>query len=86
MANSPSVEKQNRKRLRKRAYNLLHLVRTRTAVKKATAALAKPSTDQADVVRAAAKQLDRAAQKGVIRKKTASRKVSRLMKAMARNQ
>lgn len=84
MANSPSVAKQNRKRLKKRAYNLLHLVKTRTAVKKAASALAHKSVDTATLVHSAAKQLDHAAQKGILKKKTASRKVSRLMKALNR--
>lgn len=56
----------------------------RTAVKKARAALGAPKAEPeevAPVVASAIKKLARAAQKGVVHKKTASRKISRLTKA-----
>ncbi len=86
MANTSSAEKQNRKRIKQRARNLFHLTKTRTIVKKAinTLSLAKPGEKVEEQVFAATCQLDKAAQKGVLKRKTASRKISRLAKALAK--
>lgn len=84
MANTQSAEKQNRQRLKRRSRNLVHLSKTRTAVKKAASALSASAQNSEETVAAAAKQLARAAQKGVIKQKTASRKISRLMRALAK--
>ena len=84
MANTKSAEKNNRQRIKKRARNLLHLTKTRTLVKRATAAISQPEIAKEEVgmvVKAATTQLAKAAQKGVLNKKTASRKISRLAKA-----
>lgn len=84
MANVPSAEKRNRQRIKRRANNLMHLSKTRTLVKRAAAAIdgGKDPKDAQDKVLAASKQLAKAGQKGVIKKKTASRKISRLAKAL----
>lgn len=91
MANVPSAEKRNRQRLKRRLRNLTHLTTTRTLVKRARVAIegkviknVEP-VPPAPAVAEASRQLDRAAQKGVIHKRTASRKVSRLAKALARS-
>jgi small subunit ribosomal protein S20 len=84
LANVPSAEKRNRQRIKRRTRNLQHLVTMRTHVKRARQSVdtAKdaPETVEANVL-AAVRQLARAAQKGVIHKKTASRKIARLTRA-----
>ena len=84
MANVPSAEKRNRQRLRRRQRNLLHLTKLRTYVKKVTAALAAGDAKATEVLKEAIQVIDRAAQKGVIKRETASRKISRLTKAVAK--
>ena len=80
MANVPSAEKRNRQRLRRRQRNLLHLTKVRTYVKKVRAALASGAKAE-DLLKQAARAIDKAAQKGVLKGKTAARKISRLTKA-----
>lgn len=92
MANVASAEKRNRQRQKRRLRNLNHLTTTRTLLKRARVAVEGRTSKTAEPVAPAAavaeatRQLDRAAQKGVISKRTASRKVSRLTKALARAQ
>ena len=84
MANVQSAEKRNRQRIKRRARNLGHLTPMRSRVKKARVALenAKDSPEGVEsAVSAAVSQVARAAQKGVIHKKTAARKIARLAKA-----
>lgn len=84
MANVPSAEKRNRQRIKRRARNLMHLVPMRTRVKRARNALdsVKEAPEAVEpAIIAALRELARAAQKGVIHKKTAARKISRLTKA-----
>ncbi len=85
MANVQSAEKRNRQRIKRRARNLSHLVPMRTRVKRARNALdhAKDAPESVEAtVQSAVKQIARAAQKGVIHKKTAARKISRLTLAI----
>ncbi|MBL9003933.1 MAG: 30S ribosomal protein S20 [Myxococcales bacterium] len=85
MANVASAEKRNRQRIKRRERNLQHLVTMRTRVKRARAVLDKAQESPESVtptVEQAIQQLAKAAQKGVIHKKTASRKISRLTKAL----
>jgi small subunit ribosomal protein S20 len=85
VANVASAEKRNRQRLRRRERNLYHLTTMRTYVKRVRAALdAKDATKAKDALKAAVRVIDKAAQKGVIDKKTASRKISRLTLAVGR--
>ena len=85
MANVASAEKRNRQRLRRRERNLFHLTTMRTYVKRVRAALdAKDANKAKDALKAAVRVIDKAAQKGVIDKKTASRKISRLTLAVLR--
>ncbi|HEY3351786.1 MAG TPA: 30S ribosomal protein S20 [Polyangia bacterium] len=82
MANVASAEKRNRQRIKRRARNLTHLTPMRTYVKRALSAF--EDKDPAKVKAALAKAvrfIDKAAQKGVIKKETASRKISRLTRA-----
>ena len=83
MANVPSAEKRNRQRIKRRSRNVTHMSTTRTMTKRATASLTGKDTSASPaLVASAIKQLDKAAQKGVLNKKTASRKISRLTRAM----
>ena len=81
MANVPSATKRNRQRLKRRTRNLQHLVTMRTKVKRARHTLTDVKVDAAataESVEVAIRQIARAATKGVIHKRTASRKISRL--------
>jgi small subunit ribosomal protein S20 len=81
LANVASAEKRNRQRLKRRARNLQHLTTMRGKVKRARHELSDPKADAAattESLLAAVRQLARAATKGVIHKRTAARKISRL--------
>ncbi len=86
MANIKSAEKRNRQRLQRRERNQFHLSTMRTYVKRVRTALeSKGQKDTlADALKKAIRQIDKAAQKGVIDKKAASRKISRLTLAVRR--
>lgn len=71
---------QNEKR---RLFNRTYRNRARTLVKKARTAISKGIATAVDDVRAAIKDLDMAASRGVIHKKNAARRKSRLMKQFA---
>jgi small subunit ribosomal protein S20 len=83
VANVPSAEKRNRQRLRRRQRNLMHLTKVRTYVKKVNAAI-EAGEVKPDMVKEAARLLDKAAQKGVLKRETASRQISRLTKRAVR--
>ncbi len=79
MANHPSAEKRNRQRIKRTARNRAVKGAVRTQVKDARAAIAAKDTKAAkDALDQATVALDKAAGKGVLSKKAASRKVSRL--------
>ncbi len=84
MANVQSAEKRNRQRIKRRARNQAHLSTMRTFVKRVRAAIAAKDGKVADALKSAIKVIDKAAQKGVIDRKTASRKISRLTKSANR--
>ena len=87
MANIKSAEKRNRQRLRRRDRNVNHLSTMRTYVKRVRVALETKGTAKTaldDVLKKAIRQIDKAAQKGVIDRKAASRKISRLTLAVRR--
>lgn len=85
MANVASAEKRNRQRLKRRDRNVFHLSTLRTQVKKVQKALlANDTKSAAEQLAVAVKAIDKAAQRGVIKKETASRKVSRLTLAVNR--
>ncbi len=87
MANTKSAKKAARQAVSRTEINKSRLSRTRGAVRGVEEAIASGNKDAAiEALKAAAPQLVRTAQKGVLHKKTASRKVSRLnarVKAMA---
>ncbi len=85
MANIKSAEKRNRPRIKRRARNLFHLTTMRTFVKRVRAALESgDGTSAKSALEAAVATIAKTAQKGVIKKGTASRSVSRLTKAVNR--
>ncbi len=79
MANTKSAQKRNRQALKRRARNQAVRTQVKSAVKKAREALAsKDPARVQEALRAAARTLDKAASKGVLHKKNASRRIARL--------
>ena len=78
MANILSAEKQNRKMIKHRARNRAAMASLRTAVKKARTAIDDKSTDATNLVKQAVSVIDSAVTKGILKRRTASRYVSRL--------
>jgi len=80
MANHPSALKRERQSQKRRLRNRAAISAVKTSVRKLTSAISSP--EASDEVKAsflaAVSTLDRAAVKGIIPKKRASRKVSRL--------
>ncbi|MDR6952817.1 small subunit ribosomal protein S20 [Ancylobacter sp. 3268] len=85
MANTPSAKKAARKIARRTEVNASRRSRMRTFVRKVEEALAAGDSAAASVaLKAAEPEIMRAAQKGVLHKSTASRKVSRLTLRLAK--
>ena len=83
MPNLPSAKKRMRHNIKRRQRNQLFRTRTRSYIKRARVALDSGDTEVAsEAIRNAVIQLDRAASKGVIHRKNASRRKSRLMKRL----
>jgi len=79
VANHPSAEKRNRQRIVKTARNRAINSTVRTLVKRVRTALHAKDKSAADVaLKAATKALDKAATKGAVHVKAASRTISRL--------
>lgn len=85
MANIHSAIKRNRSSKRRAVRNQTTRSKARSAVKDARVAIAS-GEDVSKNVNAAASALDKAAEKGVIHKRNAARRKSRLMKAAAKAQ
>jgi small subunit ribosomal protein S20 len=82
MANIKSQKKRNIQNEKRRQRNLAAKTSLKTSTKKVHAAVAAGEADEAVArQREAARALDKAASKGVLHKKTAARKKSRLAKA-----
>jgi small subunit ribosomal protein S20 len=87
MANTKSARKATRKIARRTAVNKSRRSHMRTAVREVEAAITAGDKNSAlAALKAAEPQLVRAARKGVLHKKTASRKISRLTKQLAKLQ
>jgi small subunit ribosomal protein S20 len=85
MANTKSARKATRKIARRTAVNKSRRSHMRTAVRDVETALAAGDKKAAlTALKAAEPQLVRAAHKGVLHKKTASRKISRLTRQLAK--
>ncbi|QRO01115.1 30S ribosomal protein S20 [Archangium violaceum] len=85
MANTKSAEKRNRQAQKRRARN----INIRTTVKDAVKSLRETLTTKdagktADALKAATRTINKAASKGVVHKRAASRRISRLAKATNR--
>lgn len=79
MANTPSAKKMTRKIAKRTAVNRMRRTRMRTFIRKVEEAIAAGDASvAAEVLRAAEPIIMRSAQKGILHKNTASRKVSRL--------
>ncbi len=85
MANIHSAIKRNRSSKRRAVRNQVARSKARSAVKDARVAITS-GEDVTKNVNAAASALDKAAEKGVIHKRNAARRKSRLMKAAAKAQ
>ena len=85
MANTKSAEKRNRQAQKRRARNVNVRTAVKEAVKGARETLAgKDQSKSADSIKSATRTLNKAASKGVIHKRAASRRISRLAKAANR--
>ncbi len=78
MANIKSAQKQNRKMIKNRARNRAAMASLRTAVKTARTAVDGKAANAQDLVKKAVSIIDSAVTKGVLKRQTASRYVSRL--------
>jgi small subunit ribosomal protein S20 len=78
VANIASAEKQNRKMIKHRARNRAAMASLRTAVKKARTAVDDRANDASALVKEAVSIIDSAVTKGILKRRTASRYVSRL--------
>jgi small subunit ribosomal protein S20 len=78
VANILSAEKQNRKMMKHRTRNRAAMAALRTAVKKARNAVDGKTADSAALVKSAVAIIDSAVTKGILKRGTASRYVSRL--------
>jgi small subunit ribosomal protein S20 len=83
MPNHKSAIKRMKQSEKRRLFNRNYRNRARTLVKKARTAITKRTADVTEAVRAAIKDLDMAASRGVLHKKNAARRKSRLMKQFA---
>lgn len=78
MANIASAQKQNRKMIRHRARNRAAMGAIRTAVKSARSAVDEKNGDAPKLVKKAIATIDSAVSKGILKRNTASRYISRL--------
>lgn len=78
MANIASAQKQNRKMIKHRVRNRAAMAALRTAVKKARSAVDDKSAEATKLVKSAVSIIDSAVSKGILKRGTASRYVSRL--------
>ncbi len=85
MANHKSALKRIRQNAKRRIYNRTYRSRARTFVKKARLAISSGDLEAArEATRLAVKDLDMAASRGVIHKRNAARRKSRLMRQLAK--
>jgi small subunit ribosomal protein S20 len=84
LANIASAKKRNRQNAKRRVQNRDVRSRARKQVKVARQAILTDTKSADEIVRKAASGLDRAAAKGVLHKRNAARRKSRLMKSLAK--
>lgn len=86
MANTASAEKRNRQAQKRRARNVQVRTGVKSAVKKVREAVDKGDAAAArEALLAAERALDKAGSKGVLHRNAASRRISRLAKAVAKS-
>ncbi|MEN9798711.1 MAG: hypothetical protein RL653_2407 [Pseudomonadota bacterium] len=83
MANTKSAEKRNRQAQKRRTRNQAVKTQVRGSIKEAREAIAKDPSKAAEIVKAAERSIAKAATKGVLHKRNASRRIARLHKAAA---
>jgi small subunit ribosomal protein S20 len=82
LANIKSAEKRNRQSLKRRARNVTVRTTVKSAVKNLREVVgAKDSAKTGDALKTAIRTIDKAASKGILHKRAASRRISRLTKA-----
>ncbi|MCK5634960.1 MAG: 30S ribosomal protein S20 [Anaerolineales bacterium] len=84
MANTASAKKRVRQNEKRRMRNRVWLTRARSTVKQARIAIdSQDSAASVEAVNIAISELDRAASKGVIHRRNAARRKSRLLKKLS---
>jgi small subunit ribosomal protein S20 len=83
VANIKSAQKQNRKMIKNRARNRAAMGSLRTAVKSARTAVDTKAANAAELVKKAVSVVNGAVTKGILKRQTASRYVSRLSRRTA---
>jgi len=83
VANIKSAQKQNRKMIKNRARNRAAMGSLRTAVKSARTAVDGKAANAAELVKKATAVINGAVTKGILKRQTASRYVSRLARRTA---
>jgi small subunit ribosomal protein S20 len=78
VANIKSAQKQNRKMIKNRARNRAAMGSLRTAVKTARSAVDSKAANATELVKKAVSIIDSAVTKGILKRQTASRYISRL--------
>jgi small subunit ribosomal protein S20 len=86
LANTRSAEKRNRQAQNRRNRNVQVRTGVKSAVKKARDAITQGDANAAkQALHAAARTIEKAASKGVLHRNAASRKISRLSRALAKS-
>lgn len=80
MPNHKSAEKRDRQREKRRLANRAVLGRMRTAIRKARSAIDGKSPEATGLVQQAVSYIDQAVTKGALKRNTASRYISRLVR------
>ena len=81
MPNNKQAAKRNRQRDKRRLKNRLVLASMRSSMRRARAAIDSSAPEAAELVKSAARLIDRAVTKGTLKRQTASRYISRLVRA-----
>ncbi len=79
MPNSKQASKRNRQRDKRRIHNRLVIGGMRASVKAARTAIQEGAANAADLIKVATSAIDSAVSKGSLKRKTASRYISRLI-------
>ncbi len=83
MANHKSALKRARQSETRRTRNRINKTKVKNAVKEARAAVGEPGEASVEALRKAMSALDRAASKGTLHRRNASRRIARLSRQLA---